>query len=59
MSKEKCCVCKREVEQGTGFVTENGPVCSSVCLDYLAEEKKRGNLNEGDGDQLNEVQMLL
>lgn len=56
---DKCVVCKNKVEPHTGFVTESGQVCSGVCLSYINEQVKKGNLNEGDDDQLNEVQMIL
>ena len=53
---EKCVVCKCPVPS-TGFVTESGRVCSTICADYIAEKTKNGEINESD--DLNEVQMLL
>lgn len=54
--KRLCVVCKQPVEANIGFVTEHGPICSTVCLDYIAEQAKKGNLNESN--DLNEVQLL-
>ena len=53
---EKCVVCKCPVPS-TGFVTESGRVCSTICADYIAEKTKNGEINESD--DLSEVQMLL
>jgi len=54
----QCVVCKQKLDENvTRFQTESGEVCSSICAEYLIEQKQRGNLDESES--LNEVQLML
>lgn len=54
MSKEICCVCKKEII-GTPIQTSSGPVHQGPCLDFVCEQ----SLKESEELQnLQEVQLL-
>ena len=53
-----CIVCKQEIQESTGVMTEHGQLHSGACHQYYINEVA-GKLNESEGAELlNETQLL-